>query len=99
MPYIVLETIAAQKPIICTKVGGIPEIFEQESSSLVEAGNVAALADKMAVSLNNGNLQTEASERRENLKKRFSVTVMADGMMQAYQSCLEENSEKILQAW
>ena len=98
MPYIVLEAIAAQKPIICTKVGGIPEIFEQEIEQLIEAGNVNALADKMAASLNNGNLQAEASKRRERLKKRFSVTVMADDMMGAYRSCLEDNSEEILQA-
>ena len=27
MPYIVLETLAAGKPMIATAVGGIPEIF------------------------------------------------------------------------
>ena len=27
MPYIVLETVAAQVPLLTTHVGGIPEIF------------------------------------------------------------------------
>ncbi len=31
MPYIVLEAIAAGKPIICTNVGGIPEILDTEA--------------------------------------------------------------------
>ena len=52
MPYIVLETLAAGKPMIATAVGGIPEIFGSSSPALVgpdpdELGNkmVEALAD------------------------------------------------------
>ncbi len=44
MPYIVLEAVAAAKPLVATKVGGIPEIFEGSERTLVEPGNVEALA-------------------------------------------------------
>ena len=35
MPYIVLETLAAGKPMIATAVGGIPEIFGEASPALI----------------------------------------------------------------
>ena len=44
LPYIVLETLAAGKPLIATAVGGIPEIFAQASDVLVvpKAESIAA---------------------------------------------------------
>ena len=43
-PYIVLEAIAAGRPLIATRVGGIPEIFGPMAAHLVDPGNAAALA-------------------------------------------------------
>src|SRR5690606_23423028 len=45
-PYIVLEALAAGKPVIASNVGGIPEVFGPRSPALVEPEN-EALADKM----------------------------------------------------
>jgi len=88
MPYIVLETIAANKPIICTNVGGIPEIFDEELDQLVEPGSVSALADAMTRALSDKKANAKAEQRRKKLKERFSVEVMAKDIMTAYRETL-----------
>ena len=44
LPYIVLEALAAQKPIVTTKVGGVPEIFGPYADRLIASDDPAALA-------------------------------------------------------
>ena len=44
LPYVVLETAAADRPMITTRVGGIPEIYGALSPSLIPPADVAALA-------------------------------------------------------
>ena len=51
MPYIVLEALAAGKPMIASAVGGIPEIFGAGSPAIVrpDAGELAGrMADALA---------------------------------------------------
>ena len=87
MPYIVLEAIAAQKPVICTDVGGIPEIFAEEAGRLVEPGSVEALSKAMSATLDDGNRQELAEKMHDALRARFSVEVMARDVMEAYRAC------------
>lgn len=84
MPYIVLEAIAAGKPVICTRVGGIPEILAGESDTLVEPGNAEALAQAMKRELQGRPAAQAALSRRAALKARFSVAAMAQSVMEAY---------------
>jgi glycosyltransferase involved in cell wall biosynthesis len=87
MPYIVLETLAAGKPLIATNVGGIPEIFGKDNAGItqpnveaIETGMVAALSDEKAWVANMPNLKT--------LKARFGADVMAAAIEQAYFAAL-----------
>lgn len=89
MPYIVLEAIAAAKPIICTRVGGIPEIFAGDGDQLVQPGNASALAQAMEKMLEGPDANKIAFERQQQLKERFSVDVMARDVMLAYRKCLQ----------
>ena len=84
MPYIVLEAIAAQMPIIVTRVGGIPEIFEGDTEKLVAPDNKQALQLAMAEHLAGANHNKIAEKRAKALKKRFSVSVMANSVETAY---------------
>lgn len=88
MPYIVLEAIAAACPIICTNVGGIPEIFDTDPEVLVEAGNKTALSEAMNAMLASKSAKKIAKNRQTAIKKRFSVSVMAGDVMKAYQASL-----------
>ena len=45
LPYVVLEAAAARKPMIATRVGGIPEIFGPHADRLISATIPTALAD------------------------------------------------------
>ncbi|MFK7901622.1 MAG: glycosyltransferase family 4 protein [Nitratireductor sp.] len=91
MPYIVLEAVAASKPIICTNVGGIPEIFDTELDTLVEAGNSDALAASFKKMLANKNALSQAKESMQRLKERFSVEVMSKNIMQAYRDSMQQS--------
>jgi glycosyltransferase involved in cell wall biosynthesis len=47
LPLALLEAMAAGTPAIATRVGGVREVVDERSATLVEAGNVPALADAL----------------------------------------------------
>ena len=78
LPYVVLETLAAGVPLVATRVGGIPEIFEDHHERLVPPDDVAALTDAMHRALTDpASGIAFAAEMRRSLAERFTV----DGMM------------------
>ncbi|MDA8870249.1 glycosyltransferase family 4 protein [Rhizobiaceae bacterium] len=84
MPYIVLEALAAQRPLIATAVGGIPQIYGEHADTLVEAGNPKALAAAMA----NTQTRPDPALLAASLHERFSANTMASGVMRAYGAAL-----------
>lgn len=59
LPMTMLEAMAMQRPVVATRVGGIPSVIEHERSGiLVDAENPAALADGI------GRLVANEKERR-----------------------------------
>jgi glycosyltransferase involved in cell wall biosynthesis len=91
LPYVVLETAAAGKPLVTTNVGGIPEIFGPLSDALIEPGNTGALADAIARALDNPEAATRlAAELRLRVQSSFSVDAMVDGVVCAYREAMEE---------
>ncbi len=88
MPYIVLEAVAAHVPILAAKVGGIPEIFEDDESAMVEPDDVSALQMAMEAQLSSGGQRETAKQRAAKLKTRFSVSVMAQSVEDAYVASL-----------
>ncbi|HET7848366.1 MAG TPA: glycosyltransferase, partial [Pseudolabrys sp.] len=92
-PYVVLEAAAAGKPLVATRVGGIPEILGPQSDLLVRAGDAGALADSVGAALND---IPAAASRAETLQRRvgslFTVNAMVDGALAAYREALERRS-------
>lgn len=88
MPYAVLEAIAAQRPIVVTRVGGIPEIFEGDNDCLVEPGSAQSLAAAMAATIDDTERERTAQRRRLALEQRFSVSRMAEEIEAAYRAAL-----------
>ena len=87
MPYIVLEALAAGKPMIATAVGGIPEIFGAGSPVIArpDAGELAArMADALADPAAFAAHMPDAAE----LKTRFGAGTMADEIEKAYFAAL-----------
>src|SRR5256885_1959449 len=49
MPNVVMEAMAARRPVVATNVGGVPELVEDGVTGLlVDAGQPAALAEAMS---------------------------------------------------
>jgi glycosyltransferase involved in cell wall biosynthesis len=89
MPYIVLETLAAGKPMIASAVGGIPEIFGAASPALVRP-DPESVGDRMRQAL----LDLVAYRRQmpdlAALKGRFGADVMAANIEKAYFAALRK---------
>lgn len=85
MPYVVLEAIAAGRPLIATHVGGIPEIFGTESGRLVAPGEAGELANAMAAALAAPEAAEAAVARlRSAIATKFTVAAMAAAIENAY---------------
>ena len=90
LPYVVLEAAAAQRPLLASDVGGIPEIVGPFRDRLVPSDDVAALQQAMAAVLA---LTAEERARRArdlaaHVESGFSVAAMVDGVMSGYRDAL-----------
>lgn len=88
LPYIVLETLAAAKPLVVTNVGGIGEIFQGNIDKLVKPDNADALASAMAALISNKDADKAALQQSRELRGKFSAGLMAEGVGKAYESSL-----------
>lgn len=87
MPYIVLETIAAGVPLIATRVGGIPEIFGNESHRLIPPGDPIALAEgMMALAAAPDLARASAARLKARVGALFTVGAMAADVDNAYRA-------------
>lgn len=87
MPYIVLETLAAGKPLIASAVGGIPEIFGIDSPALVEP-SPEAVGEKMSFALSDLPAYRQMMPKAATLRARFGADVMAAEIEKAYFAAL-----------
>ena len=87
LPYIVLEAAAAGRPMIATRVGGIPEIFGPQAQALVPAADPAALAAAIAGSLADWPAaETAAGQLRAHVAATFSLDRMVDQILDLYRA-------------
>lgn len=88
MPYIVLEALAAGKPVIASRVGGIPEVLGTESRALAIPGNARDLSRIMVEASGDPDWQHAVMPKPEDFKATFSSPAMADEMLQLYHRLL-----------
>ncbi|WP_187970518.1 glycosyltransferase family 4 protein [Aquibium microcysteis] len=87
LPYIVLEALAAGRPMIASAVGGIPEIFAGAPTALVTPDPVA-IAGKMALAVGDPDAWAATMPRPADIAERFSVARMAQEIEAVYRSVL-----------
>jgi glycosyltransferase involved in cell wall biosynthesis len=89
LPYVVLEAAASGKPLVTTKVGGIPEIYGPLTDTLVAPLDPPTLARAILRALDH---PAQAGDIAQSLRQRvaesFSVDSMVDGVLDAYQAAL-----------
>ncbi len=79
------------KPLITTKVGGIPEIYGPLTDTLVPPDDAPALAQAIARALDRPDERTETARKlRERVSASFSVENMVDGVLEGYAAALEK---------
>ena len=90
MPYIVLETVAAQAPLLATDVGGIPEIFGPYADRLFPPGDPVDLARRIRAEMERPEAERarRAAEVAAYVRGRFSLSNMAETVLSAYREAL-----------
>lgn len=88
LPYVILETVAAGKPLIATHVGGIPEILPRQS--LVPPSDPKALAEAIAAALASPEQSlAQARTLAEDARTRFSAAAMCGKIAGFYAEMLK----------
>jgi len=74
LPRVLLEAMALQKPVIASRVGGIPDLIQDgQNGFLVEPGNAEELAEKLRILLRDRSLAIEMGKQgRELVQSKFS---------------------------
>lgn len=88
LPFSVLEAMAAGRPVVGTRIGGIPEaLCDGKAGVLVEAGDVAELGRALAALLEDGARRTRlASAGRTRVLSLFTMQRMIDETETVFQA-------------
>jgi glycosyltransferase involved in cell wall biosynthesis len=83
----VLEAMASGTPVVCSRVGGVPEIVEDGVTGfLVEQGDVAALHERLRQLLRDRALAARIGRNaRERVLERFTWDACAERCLAAYE--------------
>ena len=83
-----IEAMACEKPVVATRVGGIPEIVDEGVTGfLVPPAAPNRLADAVAQLLNDPQLSARMGcAGRQRVEKCFSIDTHADAVLEVYQS-------------
>lgn len=87
-----VEAMAAGRPVIATRVGGIPAIVkDRQNGLLVPSGDPAALASAMAELLSRPDWAKElAASASQSIGARFGIPAMVKGVEAVYEEALRK---------
>jgi glycosyltransferase involved in cell wall biosynthesis len=90
IPIVLLEALALSRPVVASRVGGIPEVVEHEVSGLlVEAGKEDELARECLRLMDDGVLARRLGcEGRKRVEKEFSAEVMSENVANVYRTLM-----------
>jgi glycosyltransferase involved in cell wall biosynthesis len=94
-PLAVMEAMAAGKPMVCTAVGGVPELVEDGCGLLVPPQDAQALSKAMSNMLENPKARKfmgEKSARRA--VERFDLRAMTEAYEDLYRSLIANNQSQ-----
>ena len=88
IPMVLLEALALARPVIASRVGGIPEVIEDGVSGLlVTPGREDELAQSCVALMDNYNFAQELGiAGRKRVEERFSARVMAEKVAEVYRT-------------
>jgi len=92
LPCVIIEAMASGLPVIATKVGGIPEMIDEETGILIPAGDVKSLflaLDKCLDCYSTFNKDRIASKARQ----LYSPMSVGKQFLEIYQNALQRRHE------
>ena len=95
-PLSVMEAMAAGKPVICTAVGGVPELVEDRGCGLlVPPRDPKALSEAMSHMLENPNARKSMGEKSaRRAVERFDLRTMTEAYEDLYRSLIANDSSR-----
>jgi glycosyltransferase involved in cell wall biosynthesis len=89
-PVTVIEALAAERPVVATRVGGVPDVVRDgEDGFLVEAGATEDLADRLGRLARDPALRARMGKKgRERVLPRYAVERLVDDVDELYRSLL-----------
>lgn len=92
-PYSILEAMAMARPVVASRVGGLPEVVEEGvTGKLFERGNVQELAQILNEMDNSRSHLVKMGERaREVQQAEYTVPKMAERIEAVYRRALDNN--------
>lgn len=94
MPYIVLEALAAEKTVIASRVGGIPEALGEDSAALVVPDDTDDLSRVMAEAITEPDWARRIMPDIGTIRSAFSASIMARDTVNLYYNILEPGAER-----
>jgi glycosyltransferase involved in cell wall biosynthesis len=93
-PYALLEAFALSRPVVATRVGGVPELVQDRVNGwLVPPASPESLAEAIsAVILDPKAAATRAAAGRRTVDQSFSVRAMTETMVAIYRGILGEEA-------
>ncbi|MBO9684192.1 MAG: glycosyltransferase family 4 protein [Flavisolibacter sp.] len=87
-PYVLLEAMLSQKPVVSTKLAGIPEIVSNgETGYIITPGNVLELSEKIEILISDSDLRLRMGKKGyERYHSLFSYEETMDKLKKLY-SC------------
>jgi glycosyltransferase involved in cell wall biosynthesis len=100
-PLSVMEYMAAAKPVVATRVGGVPDLVEHGAHGLlVEPGEPAALAEAIAELLADTDRATEMGARgRDRQRAEFDVGVSVARIEELYEELFLSTNRAKRERW
>ena len=87
----ILEAMAAQKAIIASNVGAIPEVISIENGVLVNPGDIQHLKTAIIKLCQDTKLLKNLGQNNHNLiQQKFSMNIMHQKIAEIYHLCEEE---------
>jgi glycosyltransferase involved in cell wall biosynthesis len=96
-PVVAIEALAAQRPVVATRVGGVPDVVtEGEDGFLVEVGDIDGIAAALARLARDPELRRRMGESgREHVLPRYRVERLVDDVDALYRELLTQQGLRL----
>jgi glycosyltransferase involved in cell wall biosynthesis len=91
-PVVAIESLAAQRPVVSTRVGGVPDVVDDgEDGFLADVGDADGLAERLERLARDGELRRRFGETgRGRVLPRYAVPRLVDDVDALYRELLDE---------